>query len=98
MKQLSRYAIALFGAYAVAWTLSYVAVFLSRGDRLDLRYFFEYLALAWTLQAGELPGFIWLLSLAAFLLIAPIVVFLVRRRSSGRVSREKVIGDATSTI
>ena len=98
MKRLLRYVVALFGAYAVAWTLSYIVVFLSRGDGLDLRYFFEYLALAWTFQAGELPAFIWLLSVAAFLLLAPLVIFLLRRRSLDRYPREKVSGDATQTI
>ena len=88
MKKLLQYAVALFGAYAVAWALSYVAVFLSRGDGLDLRYFFEYLTLAWTFRAGELPAFIWLLSVAAFLLLAPLIIFLLRTRSR----------DATSTI
>ena len=98
MKTLSRYAVSLFGAYAVAWTISYVLVFLSRGDGLDFRYFFEYFALAWTLRAGELPAFIWSLSFAAFLLFAPIVIFVVRRRSTEKSHHEKVSGDATPTI
>jgi hypothetical protein len=98
VKKFLRYAVALFGAYAVAWTFSYIGVFLSRGDGLDLRYFFEYLALAWTFQAGELPAFIWLLSVAVFFLLAPPVIFLLRRHSLGRYTREKARGDATSTI
>jgi hypothetical protein len=99
MKKLSPYAVALFTAYSVAWTLSYMVVFLARGDGLDLRYFFQYLALAWTFQTGELPAFIWLLSVAVFLLLAPLVIFfLLRRRSLDRSAREKVSCDATSTI
>jgi hypothetical protein len=98
MKKFARYGVALLGAYAVAWTLSYIVVFFSRGDGFDLRYFFEYLALAWSFQAGELPAFIWFLSVAAFLLIAPLVIFLLRRRSAGRYTSEKVSGHATPTI
>ena len=81
MNKIARYVVALVGAYLVAWTLSYTLVFLSRGDGLDFRYFFEYFALAWTFRAGELPGFIWFLSLAVFLLVAPLVLLVLRRRS-----------------
>ena len=98
MKKLTRFVVALFFAYSVAWTLSYIVVFLGRGEGLDLRYFFQYLVLAWTFRAGELPAFIWLLSVAAFLLLAPLVIFLVRRRSLGRSGLERVRGDATSAI
>ena len=98
MKKVLSYAVALIGAYVVAWTLSYLFVFLSRGDGLDLRYFVEYLALAWSFQAGELPAFIWLLSLAAFLLLAPLAIVLVRRLLPDSPPREKVSGDATPTI
>jgi hypothetical protein len=98
MKKFCFYVIALFGAYAAAWTLSYVGVFLSRGDGLDLRYFFSYLALAWSFQAGELPGFVWLFSLAAFLLFAPLAIVVVRRLVPDGAPGEKITSDATRTI
>ena len=79
-----RYAIALVTTYLVTWTLSYVLMFVSRGDGLDFSYFFEYLILAWTFRAGELPSFIWIFSIAAFLPLASLVIFLLRRRDSAQ--------------
>ena len=60
MRAVSRYAVVLFATYMVAWTASYLFVFISRGDGLDLRYYVEYFVLAWTFRGFELPSFIWL--------------------------------------
>lgn len=79
MRTLLRCAVVLAAAYLAAWTLSYAFIFVSRGDGLDFTYYFEYLALAWTFRAGELPLFIWLFSVIAFLPLAVLVVFLLRR-------------------
>ena len=74
-----RYALVLVAVYFAAWTASYAAMFVSRGDGLDFSYFFEYLGLAWTFSGGELPSFIWLFSVIAFLPLAVLAVFLLRR-------------------
>jgi hypothetical protein len=56
-------------------------MFLSRGDGLDFSHYFEYFGLAWSFHGGELPSFIWLFSLIAFLPLAGLSVFVVRRFS-----------------
>ena len=67
--------------YLVTWTGSYVFIFVSRGDGFDFSHYFEYPVLAWTFQAGELPAFIWLFSVAAFLPLPLLVFFLLRRQA-----------------
>ena len=79
MKKPLRYAAVLVVVYFAAWTASYAAMFVCRGDGLDFSYFFEYLGLAWTFSGGELPSFIWLFSVIAFLPLAIVTVFLLRR-------------------
>ena len=79
MKIVARYAIALCVTYFVAWTVSYLIIFLTRGDGLNLPHYFEYLVLAWTFRAGELPFFIWLFSILGFLPLAILVVFLLHK-------------------
>ena len=74
-----RYAVVLVAAYLVAWTAAYAVMFVSRGDGLDFTHCFEYLGLAWTFSGGELPSFIWLYSVIAFLPLAGLSVFLLRR-------------------
>ena len=54
-------------------------MFVSRGDGLDFTNFFEYLEYAWTFSGGELPSFIWFYSVIAFLPLAGLSVFLLRR-------------------
>jgi hypothetical protein len=72
----SRYAVALFAAYMLAWTASYLFFMGS-----DFRYYVEYFVLAWTFRGFELPGFIWLFSVGAFVPLAALVVVLMRRRA-----------------
>ena len=72
----SRYAAALFAAYMLAWTASYVFVMGS-----DFRYYVEYLVLAWKFRAFELPGFSWFFSLVGFVPLAILVVALLRRHA-----------------
>jgi hypothetical protein len=79
MRTLLRYAIVLAVVYMAAWTASYAVMFVSRGDGLDFTHFFEYLRLAWTFSGGELPSFIWLFSVIAFLPFAGLAVLLLRR-------------------
>jgi hypothetical protein len=68
--------------YLLAWALAYLLTIMSRGDRPSLRECCEYLKLAWTFDAGELPGFIWLLSLFGFgaLLLGMMLVARLRKR------------------
>jgi hypothetical protein len=75
-----RYAAALVGAYAIAWTAAYIGIFVSRGDGLDFRYFVQYFVLAWTFRAFELPGFIWIFSIVIFVPLSVGAVALVRRK------------------
>ena len=84
MKTLLEYAVALVIAYLAAWTASYAFVFVARDDGLDLTHYFDYLALAWTFRGGELPSFIWTFSLTAFLPLAVLLVFGLRRYEKHR--------------
>ena len=79
MRIFSRYAVVLVAAYLSAWTASYAVLCVSRGDGLDFTHFFEYLRLAWTFSGGELPTFIWLFSIVAFLPLAVLSVIYLRR-------------------
>ena len=74
-----RYGVVLLATYFVAWTVSYTVIFLSRGDGLDFTYFSEYLALAWTFRAGELPSLILSFSIILFVPLAALAVFFLRR-------------------
>jgi hypothetical protein len=79
MKPFLRYAVILAAIYFAAWTVSYAGIFVSRGDGLDFSHYFEYLALAWTFHGGELPAFILLFSVIAFLPLAVLAVYLLRK-------------------
>jgi hypothetical protein len=98
VRAFGRYAATLSAAYILAWTAAYILVFVSRGDGFDFRYYLEYFALAWSFQAGELPAFIWILSLAGFLFLAPLAVVVVRRLLREGDAHQKVTRDATPTI
>ena len=63
----------------VAWTVSYLFVMVSRGDGLDFSYYLEYFELAWTFNGFEIPTFIWLFSIVAFLPLATLAVILTRK-------------------
>ena len=79
MRTLLKYVLVLAATYLAAWTGSYAFIFVSQGDGFKFTYYFEYLAAAWMFRAGELPFFIWLFSVIAFLPLAVLVVFLLRR-------------------
>ena len=81
MRTFLKYAVALLATYLVAWTASYVFMFVSRGDGFDFRYYWEYFVLAWTFNGLEVPTFIWLFSIVAFLPLAALVVILMRRHA-----------------
>jgi membrane protein implicated in regulation of membrane protease activity len=74
MRSLLRYAVVLVAVYLVAWTASYAVV-----TGFDFRYFFQYLRLAWTFSGGELPSFTWFFSIIAFLPLAMVAVYLLRK-------------------
>lgn len=74
MKTVFRYSGTLVGVYLAAWTASYVIMV-----GLDFSHFFEYFRLAWTFNGGELPTFIWWFSVLAFLPLAVLAVFLLKR-------------------
>jgi hypothetical protein len=54
--------------YACCWVVAYFAIFASNGD-FDPRYLVSYFVMAWTFSAGEIPSFIWLVSLALFSIV-----------------------------
>ena len=73
----------LITGYLFAWCFAYAFTMLSRGDQPSWREGYEYFILAWTFRAGELPGFIWLLSLVVFALLAGVLT-LVRVKHGKR--------------
>jgi hypothetical protein len=79
MRTRLKYVGVLVAIYFAAWTASYAFMFISPGDGLDFSHFFEYFRLAWTFRGGELPSFIWLFSVIAFLPLAVLSFFLLRR-------------------
>ena len=70
-----RYTLALLLAYFIAWTASYIFITQS----LDFRYYAEWFVLAWTFQGFEMVGFTWLFSLIAFVPLAALAIFQMRR-------------------
>lgn len=70
------YLLIILVSYITAWTAAYAVVM-----GMDFRYFFDYLELAWTGRAGEVPSFIHAVALGSVVLAALIsgVVFFVRR-------------------
>jgi hypothetical protein len=82
-------------AYLVVWVVAYVAMMRSRGDRPTVRECYDYFVLAWTFEAGELPGFIWLRSLAGFALLAG-VWLLVPAKPPTTISPGRPVGSMAS--
>jgi hypothetical protein len=74
MSSLLRYAAILAAVYFAVWAAAYALV-----AGLDFTYCFQYLRLAWTFSGGELPSIIWVFSNMAFLPLAGLSVFLLRR-------------------
>ena len=79
MRLFLKYTLVLVAVYLAAWTAAYAIMLMSRGDGLDFRNFAEYLWLGWTFKGGELPTFIWIFSMIAFLPLAGLAVFFLRR-------------------
>jgi hypothetical protein len=79
MNAVFRYFVSLSVCYLFSWTVAY-ALFMGS----DFRYFFEFLAAAWTLRALELPTFIWLVSIAIFLVLAGSAVLILKRSKPRR--------------
>jgi hypothetical protein len=82
-----RHAAVLLGAYGAAWTCSFALMFWSRDESPPWDLLISYFCLSWTFRAGEIPFFIWLWSLIAFLPLAVLSVFVVRRFDRLRVVR-----------
>ncbi len=80
MNSFLRYTIALLVTYLLAWTASYVFIFLTRGDGMDFSHYLKYFVLAWTFNGFELPTFILILSIVVFVPLAVLVVIQMRRR------------------
>ena len=76
---LSKIALALV-AYLACWVAAHCAVMLSRGDGLSLGYLIPYFKYAWSLSAGELPSFIWLVTLALYVVLLAGWFVMSRRR------------------
>ena len=72
--RLWQYVLVLAATYMVAWTVSYSFIM-----GADFRYYVEYFVLAWTFNAFEIPGFIWLLSVVLCVPLMLLVVFLLRK-------------------
>jgi hypothetical protein len=85
MKSLLRHAIGLLGAYTVAWTGSFTLMFWLRGETPPWDLFVSYFRRAWTFRAGEIPSFIWLWSVIAFVPLAVVSVAVVRRLGRQRL-------------
>ncbi|GMU66326.1 MAG: hypothetical protein AMXMBFR36_26000 [Acidobacteriota bacterium] len=47
--------------YVTAWLLAYLVVM-----GFEVRYVWQYFSLGWTFSGGEIPTFIWFLSLVVF--------------------------------
>ena len=80
---LKKIALALV-AYIPCWITAHCAVMLSRGDGISPGYLIPYFKSAWRFSAGELPSFIWLVSLVfyAVLLVSWLVVSRRHRASA----------------
>ena len=74
-----KYVVVLAVIYFATWTTSYLIVFVSRDGGLDFSHYVEYLVLAWTFRGGELPTFIWLFSIIAFLPLAVLAIRILRK-------------------
>jgi hypothetical protein len=84
VKATLQYTIALLGAYFIAWSASYAIVTFNAVHRLDFSLYFEWLVPAWTFNGGEMVGAAWLLGIVAFLPLAGVAVFLVKRLGRGQ--------------
>lgn len=79
---LKRTAIAI-AAYIPCWVVAHCVVMMSRGSGLSLGDLPGYFVLAWSFSAGELPSYIWLLSLALYAVV--IAAFVLARWRRGRL-------------
>ncbi len=86
LKLLFKYVTALFAAYFLAWTISYVFMFLSRGDHLDFSYYFKWLVMAWTFNGLEVVTYTWIINLILVLPLWALMIFLMKRIEKRRRS------------
>ena len=69
-------------AYVACWIAAHCAVMWSRGDGLSLAYLVRYFRLAWSFSGGELPGFIWGVSIVLYAVCLAIWSWASRRRAT----------------
>lgn len=70
-------------AYPACWIAAHCAPMLSRGDGLALDHLLPYFRAAWNFSGGELPGFIWLLSIALYIVFPAGCFMQAGRRRAG---------------
>jgi len=75
----------VLAAYPLCWIMAHCIVMLSRGDGLSLGYLIPYFKYVWSLSGGELPSFIWLVSLVLYALFLA-SWFVVSWRRRGRAA------------
>ena len=81
MSKPLRYGIAILASYFVAWTVAYIIVMYNAVRRLDFNEYFNWLVLAWGFTGFEMVAATWLLSIAIFIPLVIVAIFLVRRRA-----------------
>ena len=69
-------------AYVACWIAAHCAVMLSRGDGLSLDYLVSYFRLAWSFSGGDLPSFIWVVSIGFYAVSLAIWFWASRRRAA----------------
>jgi len=74
-----RYAGSLVIAYFVTWTTAFAVMMASRGEPIPWYLYWHYLSLAWSFQGLELPMLIWFCSLVAFIPLAIVIIYILRR-------------------
>jgi len=81
MRAVLRYSIAILASYFAAWTVAYTAVTYNAVRRLDFSQYFTWLVLAWNFTGFEMVAVAWLLSIAIFIPLFIVAVFLLRRHA-----------------
>jgi hypothetical protein len=75
----SKYIGLLLTIYIFSWTASYIFVM-----GLDLRYYIEYLVIAWSFRGGEIPAFIWFFSILLTLGLGWLSLIILKRMKAAK--------------
>jgi hypothetical protein len=81
MRAVLRYSIAVLASYFAAWTVAYTVETYNAVRRLDFSQYFTWLVLAWNFTGFEMVAVTWLLSIAIFIPLVFVAIFLVRRHA-----------------